>query len=638
MSICRQIFLLVTLLPTITYAQYVSNNGNFQVSEIKGCVPLTLTFTNLKAGACTGGSPCDVKFEVTSTAPTCAGAYSASPSVPSIQNPSSPYTFTQAGTFRMIVLYQGECDEITITVTPNIKPAFDVFTCGNNEVQVQVTDTNYENYLINYNDGSPIIQSKNHQYQYASSGAKNISVRGINNNAANNCSDSTKSIVAVAALSPPFINQLAVNNNGADINLTLTNSPNVLYRLEIAVNSTNFQFLKMIHNVSTTSIGSLRTNDNYYCFRLGTFDPCNNQTFYSNVICSTNFSAQAQNNQNQLNWITNSIGPITNFTIVRDGTTIATQAGTSYTDTNVICNTSYQYQIISNYANGSTSLSSQKTVTAFSNNVPTAINNVSAEVTGNSVNLNWQQDPNFTPTEYSVFRKSNANYSLQRTTPATQFTDTNYSTGSNYCYRIQYQDVCNNDSATGIDACPIQLSASVTKDNTINLNWSAYTGWTNGVNQYTVEKYDAQGMLISTVPVGTSTTYSEPNDATGQVYIFIIRADANDAGLSQAVSNSVEVLKEPNIFYPRAFTPDGMGPSSNELFNVYGQYVVTFEMKIFNRWGELMFTTNDITEGWDGNFKGKKQPEGTYAFIAHITDTAGRTFIRSGSVVLLRKK
>ena len=63
-----------------------------------------------------------------------------------------------------------------------------------------------------------------------------------------------------------------------------------------------------------------------------------------------------------------------------------------------------------------------------------------------------------------------------------------------------------------------------------------------------------------------------------------------------------------------------------------------FEMKIFNRWGEQLYGSSDISNGWDGTYKGNDMPEGTYAFVADITDFAGRDFTRSGSVVLLRKK
>jgi hypothetical protein len=45
----------------------------------------------------------------------------------------------------------------------------------------------------------------------------------------------------------------------------------------------------------------------------------------------------------------------------------------------------------------------------------------------------------------------------------------------------------------------------------------------------------------------------------------------------------------------------------------------------------------EISEGWDGSFKGNKMPEGTYTFIVRIVDRAGRNIKESGSVLLLRK-
>ena len=61
-------------------------------------------------------------------------------------------------------------------------------------------------------------------------------------------------------------------------------------------------------------------------------------------------------------------------------------------------------------------------------------------------------------------------------------------------------------------------------------------------------------------------------------------------------------------------------------------------MQIFNRWGELMFYTDNLAEGWDGRYKGTLMPEGTYVFRATITDQAERSFERSGTLVLLRKQ
>ncbi len=120
-----------------------------------------------------------------------------------------------------------------------------------------------------------------------------------------------------------------------------------------------------------------------------------------------------------------------------------------------------------------------------------------------------------------------------------------------------------------------------------------------------------------------------------QISIYRITAVANDAGIVPSVSNTITIIKDPNLFHPTAFTPNGDG--LNDIFNVFGQFIIAFEMKIFNRWGEMMYATDDLDQGWDGMYKGTIMPEGTYVFRAKITDQAGRTFDRSGPFVLLRK-
>jgi gliding motility-associated-like protein len=183
----------------------------------------------------------------------------------------------------------------------------------------------------------------------------------------------------------------------------------------------------------------------------------------------------------------------------------------------------------------------------------------------------------------------------------------------------------------------MELNGNVKPDNSIELNWSDYTGWKNGVDHYIIEKYDAQGILLQTISNGNSTTYTDNTvDPNNQIYSFIVKAVPNDVGLGEAVSNKITEIKEPNIFYPKAFTPNE--DNLNDDFIVFGQYVEDFEMKIFNRWGELLFTTDKLTEGWNGKYKGTIQPEGTYAFVAKMTDLSGRSFNRSGSFVLLKKK
>jgi gliding motility-associated-like protein len=204
------------------------------------------------------------------------------------------------------------------------------------------------------------------------------------------------------------------------------------------------------------------------------------------------------------------------------------------------------------------------------------------------------------------------------------------------CYRISYVDACNNKSPGTADICPIKLIPTLEPDNSVTLSWTAYEGWQNGVDHYIVEKFNAQGQLLQSVNVPTGTTYTDSQqDADNQIIIYRVTAIPSEAGITASVSNAFTITKQPNLFHPTAFTPNNDG--LNDTFNVYGQFISTFEMRIFNRWGEMMFVTQNLDEGWDGHYRGSLMPEGTYVFRATITDQTGRTFEESGPFVLLRK-
>lgn len=68
------------------------------------------------------------------------------------------------------------------------------------------------------------------------------------------------------------------------------------------------------------------------------------------------------------------------------------------------------------------------------------------------------------------------------------------------------------------------------------------------------------------------------------------------------------------VYFPTAFTPDG--DSLNDVFRPVARNISTFKMYIFNRWGQVVFSTDDATKGWDGTSGGKECPEGTYTFTS----------------------
>ena len=99
----------------------------------------------------------------------------------------------------------------------------------------------------------------------------------------------------------------------------------------------------------------------------------------------------------------------------------------------------------------------------------------------------------------------------------------------------------------------------------------------------------------------------------------------------------VVVEEEFALFVPNAFTPH-KAEGKNDEFRIEGMGFIQegFEMRIFDRWGELVFKTNDINQGWDGRVKGGALgKEGIYVYRILIQDTKHREKEFVGHINLL---
>ena len=98
--------------------------------------------------------------------------------------------------------------------------------------------------------------------------------------------------------------------------------------------------------------------------------------------------------------------------------------------------------------------------------------------------------------------------------------------------------------------------------------------------------------------------------------------------------DTVTVIYDGSIYVANTFTPGGDG--INDVFLAYGRDIVEFKMYIFNRWGEQLFFSDDITVGWDGTYKGKLVQTGTYVYKIEYMDIVGDEGTLYGNVNLLR--
>ncbi|WP_075601894.1 PKD domain-containing protein [Saccharicrinis aurantiacus] len=110
------------------------------------------------------------------------------------------------------------------------------------------------------------------------------------------------------------------------------------------------------------------------------------------------------------------------------------------------------------------------------------------------------------------------------------------------------------------------------------------------------------------------------------------------------IIDAVVVKKEGFVSFPTAFTPradGGNGSSSggvqdNSVFKPVYKDVDRYKLQIFNRWGQLLYESTDIEEGWSGFFNNQLSPQAVYVWKASGVYNSGRSFNDAGSVLLVR--
>lgn len=89
-----------------------------------------------------------------------------------------------------------------------------------------------------------------------------------------------------------------------------------------------------------------------------------------------------------------------------------------------------------------------------------------------------------------------------------------------------------------------------------------------------------------------------------------------------------------SVFVPNSFTPNGDG--NNDLLHVYGVSIQSLRLMIFNQWGQKIFETTSRDEGWDGTYRGSRQPSGVYMYVCTVTLSDGSVVVKKGAVNLVR--
>jgi len=216
-----------------------------------------------------------------------------------------------------------------------------------------------------------------------------------------------------------------------------------------------------------------------------------------------------------------------------------------------------------------------------------------------------------------------------------------------YQYRLKVVDRCGFTGPESNIGTTILLNGSVYND-TRHLNWNSYLLWFNGVNGYHIQLEQSDGSfsdLAINFPSDTLYLDSMAHNDLGTPTCYRVYAVQNSGSQNQgdtSVSN-IECLNLPaRLFIPNAFTPNG--DSLNETFKPIGLSIFSgsdnsqlkYDFKIYNRWGQMIFETNDVKKGWDGTYKGVNVPMDVYVYIIDAHGFNAEKFYIRGQVTLIR--
>ncbi len=120
--------------------------------------------------------------------------------------------------------------------------------------------------------------------------------------------------------------------------------------------------------------------------------------------------------------------------------------------------------------------------------------------------------------------------------------------------------------------------------------------------------------------------------------VSIMQVAVNSYGCRDSIIKQIEIKPAYVIYVPNAFTPNSDG--TNDGFKAVGVGIAQFKLQVFDRWGALVFETDDINKAWDGSIKGKGDFESTkqevYVWKAQVTDVLSEKHSMIGHVTLLK--
>ena len=184
---------------------------------------------------------------------------------------------------------------------------------------------------------------------------------------------------------------------------------------------------------------------------------------------------------------------------------------------------------------------------------------------------------------------------------------------SGYVYVTEPAPSIRYPSATTLPNTPLQLSAR-NLGNNYKYSWNPSTGLNSSTIKSPVFNYNQ--------PVEYTISISPANGNCATTDTLQVKIFENSAVKS-------------NIYLPTGWTPNGDG-LNDRLYPITTNISEIKYFRIYNRWGQLVFETKTVGDGWDGNINGSPQNTGVYIWALDATGTDGVHYVQKGTAVLIR--
>ena len=338
--------------------------------------------------------------------------------------------------------------------------------------------------------------------------------------------------------------------------------------------------------------------------------------------------------------------------------TLNNVSATSYTDPNLAQGVSYEYRILAQFPNGALSIVSDAACVELKNDSPlmTHVSNDSIDLVSGHVIACWAKPKEIdeqyvAPFNYTLSRILEGQSSIVYEGADTTFLDANVdlADAALLVYKVQMRDANQQMMGESATASAVMLSTTGTNDEA-HLAWTEAVPWLVDSTQV-FKEVDHRFVGVATVTGFEFTDTDVESDKTYRYYVCtfghytlegIMKPLVNYSAIKSVRIGHEEPVEEFSYELPNVITPNGDG--YNDVFEpkVTGLDLITgAKTVIFNRWGNILWDTDDPLIQWDGKSKQSNMdcPPGTYFYVCDITymGEAGEETLRlQGSITIIR--